>query len=168
MLKEIHWVSMYSNVYDVRLWRTSRFCFDAFSFLYRRSCWARMFLTNTNLLFFWFRCCCSVGPEVFAFSPSVPCVNLCYYEWALVFIHLLHRTCRMILREANAETKSGKEEKSREENDAQGWSETNIQQLKNPVINHPIRSRIMDNIINQTKHFWERITLTMDIFIDFY
>lgn len=33
MWKDIHWVSMYSNVYDVGLWRTSRFCFYAFSFL---------------------------------------------------------------------------------------------------------------------------------------
>lgn len=73
------------------------FVFYAFSFLYpplsdvphRRS----------PCFFFMFRRCSSVGLEVFAFSlslslsPSVLCVNLCYYEWAFCLVHLLHRTC---------------------------------------------------------------------------
>lgn len=86
--EDVHWVSMYRNVYDV--WRTSWFCFfPPPPPCTRLCCWAQMFHTNTNLLFlFWFGCCCcccSVGPEVFAFFPSVLCVKmLCYYEWAFV------------------------------------------------------------------------------------
>lgn len=92
MWKDIHWVSMYSNVYDVGLWRTSRFCFYAFSFLNPPS--SDVPHTHSPCFSFMFCHCSSVGPEVFAFSlsPSVLCVNLCYYEWAFCLVHLLHRT----------------------------------------------------------------------------
>lgn len=75
MSEGICWVSMYSNVYNVWLWKTSRFSLNAFSLLYAPLLPLRSDVSHRS--FFCSRCCCSVGPEVFAFSASVPCVNFC-------------------------------------------------------------------------------------------
>lgn len=51
--------------------------------------WAQMFHTQTQTsLLFCLGCWCSVGPKVFAFSPSVLCVNLCYYMSELLFLFI--------------------------------------------------------------------------------
>ena len=56
--------------------------------------------TNSNLLFFLF---CSVGAEVFAFTPVVLCVNLCY-EFAFVLL-FCSTECVERLSERQTETK---------------------------------------------------------------
>lgn len=75
---------MYSNVYNVRLWRTSWFCF-----MPSPSCTLLLssdvshkhkpaFFMFCFLLFCWARGLCIL-------SKCAVCKNLCYYEWAFVW-----------------------------------------------------------------------------------
>lgn len=159
MLKDIHWVSMYRNVYNVRLWRTTRFCFYSFCFLYLSlPLSSDVSHTNTNLLTFLF------GLLVFSRAQGLCILTKCavckfvlLYEWAFVFVHLLHRTSWRILRDTNTETKSKKwkkkKKKSREGNDTQRYKGVAISEL---VQEHATKIHSLKNqIINHTKTFWE-------------
>lgn len=108
---------MYSNVYDVCLWRTSRFCFFYASSSSSSSTLSSLLLSSDvshkhKPAFFCRFCCRSVGPEVFAFSPGVLCVKFVLLWVSFCFVHLLHRTCRTILRDAKTWARSSKKTKT--------------------------------------------------------
>lgn len=130
MLKDNHWLSMYSNVYTVRLWRTGWFCFYAFSFLYSS---LLLSFTQTQtffifvlllliLLFCWARGLCIL-------SKCAVCTFV-LLRVSFCFVLLIHRTCWVILRDTNTGTKS-KKKWSREGNDTEGYTWATIAGYQN-------------------------------------
>lgn len=134
MLKEFHWVSMYSIVYDVCLWRTSWFSFYAFSFLYSfllLSSDVSPKHTPAVFLVFW---------GLRSLHSLLQCA-VCTFVLLWVrfcFVLLLHRTCWTIVREANTETKRKKKKKTEKEiiHRVEMWSHDQINtesSNKNPL-----------------------------------
>lgn len=156
MLKDVHWVSMYSDVYNVRLWRTSRFCFYAFSLLYSSPLLSSDVPLKHKPAFFLFCCCCSVGPEVFAFSPSVLSVNLCYCEWAFVsFICSTERVEWFSEKQTQKPKVRRRKKKKRQRRKRytgrhMSCSDTETRNKNPQRINHLINNQIAGTIINQT------------------
>lgn len=110
VLEDVHWVSMYRNVYNVRLWRTSWFCFSAFSFL-RPSLLLSSDVPLTHrpafhlvllpllLSFCWARGLCILSKCAVCKSVQLR-VSFCF-----VLVLLLHRTCWTTLREVQRNRK---------------------------------------------------------------
>lgn len=111
--KGIQWLSMYSSVNNVGLWRASLFWYF-FYFLVSPAELRCLLQTQTCSCF----CFSYVGAEVFAFPLSVPCVNLRLYEFR--FVLLLHWTCWMVDRETDAESNWKKTSEKRQKKHLHG------------------------------------------------